>query len=158
MSTKFRVDQHPTFAVRTWPSAGELGEALENNFRVKGALLQLHFGDQVARLPISDLWSACCELLFEADLVREGRLDHFIVDVEQIFDIAYDGDLIFCIFSREHVFAVPREQFAVSLECAVDEIFAATHCPRLMHIAARWGASAIRAQPYSHRFSESVLT
>jgi hypothetical protein len=158
MATQLQLEGLSSFEVRTWPSAAEFGRALESNVRLPGALLQLRFGDQVAGLPVSDLWSACCELLLEAQLVREGRLDHFVLDVEQIFELTYSGDLLFCIFSREHVFAVDRESFAASLEHVVEEVFSATTCPRLMHIAARWGASALRGLPYSYRFSDSVLT
>lgn len=118
-------------------------------------LLALHFGDEVARLPISDLWSACCELLLQAQLVREGNLDHFVFDVERIFDIAYDGELMLCVFSREHAFAVSRNRFAASIYHVVEQIFAGTSCPRIMHVGAIWGASSIRSQPYHYRFSES---
>jgi hypothetical protein len=158
MVTQLRVEDLLDFEVRTSPSAAELGRSLENNARLSGSLLQLRFGERVAGLPISDLWSACCELLLEAQLVREGRLDHFVLDIEQIFELAYSGELLFCIFSRELVFAVEREPFAAALEHVVEDIFAATTCPRLMHIAARWSASALRALPYSFRFSDSVLT
>jgi hypothetical protein len=158
MATQLQHQGASEFEVRTCPSAAALGQAIEKNAPLCGALLQLRFGHQVAGLPISDLWSACCELLLEAQLVREGRLDHFVLDVEQIFELSYSGDLLFCIFSCEHVFAVDRDAFAASLEHAVEEIFAATTCPSLMNIAARWGASALRALPYSYRFSESVLT
>ena len=57
----------------------------------------------------------------------------------------------------EHVFAVSREDFASALEDVVEQIFSGTSCPQLMHVAARWGASAIRALPYSYRFSDSLL-
>jgi hypothetical protein len=134
-----------------------LGRALENNRHVPGATLQLRFGKQVAGLPISDLWSACCELLLEAQLVRQRKLDHFVLDVEQIFDLAYAGELLYCSFSREHVFAVSRDELAGSLERLVSEILGATSCPRLMHVGAVWGASAIRGLPYSSRFSETAL-
>jgi hypothetical protein len=158
MGKLFRFDRLTRFEVGTCPSPAELGRTLESNVRLHRMLLELRFGEQAARLVIKDLWSACCELLLQAQLVREAKLDHFIIDVEQIFDLAYDGDEVLCIFSREHVFAVSREEFAHALEHAVDEIFAGTSCPRLMRIAASWGASAIRAQPYSYRFSDSVLT
>ena len=158
MGKLFRFDRLLPFVVRTSPSPEALGRSLESNGRIESMQLQLHFGEQVAKVAISDAWSACCELLLQAQLVREGRLDHFIVDVEQIFDLAYDDDHLLCIFSQEHLFAVSREEFAASLERVVDEIFAATRCPKLMRVAAGWGASAIRAQPYSWRFSESVLT
>jgi len=158
MARLFKFDGLLRFEVRTSPPPSELGRALQDNSSADRVQLQLHFGEQVARISISDLWSACCELLLQAQLVRESRLDHFIIDVEQIFDLAYDDDQLLCIFSREHVFAVARDQFADSLEHAVDEIFAATSCPGVMRIAAAWGASAIRGQPYSFRFSDSVLT
>lgn len=150
------ADQRVAFAARTSPEPVELGRALEDQALVKGAVLQLHFGDEVARLPISDLWSSCCELLLQAELVREARLDHFIVDVERIFDLSYDGDRLLCTFSREHVFAVSRAQFAEALEQLVQTIFSGTTCPGLMHAGAAWGAASIRSQPYYYRFSESV--
>ena len=158
MSTQLRLDEPSKFRVRTWPSAREIGRALEQNVRIAGSVLQLRFGDQIASLAISDPWSTCCELLLEAQLVREGKLDRFVLDVEQIFDLSYDGGIVLCTFSREHVFAVGREEFAASLELVVAEIFEGTTCPRLMRIAAGWGASDIRAQPYSYRFSDSLLT
>lgn len=157
MATQLRLDHFSSFEVRTSPGPAALGCALERNRRVAGAVFHLCFGEQVAGLPISDLWSACCELLLAAELVREGKLDHFVLDAEQIFELSYAGELLYCIFSREHVFAVLREEFAASLEQAVREIFAATSCPRLMEIGAAWGASAIRALPYASRFSESEL-
>ena len=157
VATQLRLDQFSAFQVRTCPDPQALGSALEHNRRVTGALLQLRFGEQVAGLPISDLWSACCELLLAAELVREGKLDHFVLDAEQIFELSYAGELLYCIFSREHVFAVLSEEFAASLERVLGDIFAATSCPRLMEIGAAWGAAAIRALPYSSRFSESEL-
>jgi hypothetical protein len=157
VATQLRLDQFSPFEVRTSPGAEALGQALETNRRVAGALLQLRFGEKVAGLPISDLWSACCELLLAAQLVREGKLDHFVLDAEQIFELSYAGELLYCIFSREHVFAVSREEFAASLERAIEDILEATSCPRLMRIGAAWGASAIRALPYSFRFSDSEL-
>jgi hypothetical protein len=158
MATQLRLDQLSHFELRIWPPPAELGAALQSNVRVPGCFLQLRFDKQAAGFAIPDLWSACCELLLDAQLVREARLDHFVLDVEQIFELSYLGDLLFCIFSKEHVFAVSREEFAAALEHVVGEIFAATTCPRLMHIAASWSASAIRSQPYSYRFSDSVLT
>jgi hypothetical protein len=158
MFTQPRLDHPSPFHVRTSPEPAELGCALERNVRIPGALLQLHFADQVASLPLPDVWSACCELLLQAQLVRESKLDRFVVDVEHIFDLAYSGSLLSCVFSREHVFVVDREEFSKSLEHVVAEIFEATTCPQLMHIAARWGASDIRSLPYSQRFSDSLLT
>jgi hypothetical protein len=158
LATQLRLDQFSRFEVRTCPGPNALGRALEGNWQSPGAVLQLRFGEQVAGLPISDVWSACCELLLQAQLVREGRLDHFVLDVEQVFELTYADELIFCIFSPEHVFAVSREGFAASVEQLVEEIFAATSCARLMHVAARWGAFAIRGLPYSARFSDSELT
>ena len=158
MATRLGLDGLAPFAVRISPSPAELGKALEEHDRRAGTLLQLRFGDQVAGFVVEDLWSACCELILNAQLVREGRLDHFVLDVEQIFELSYEDDLLFCIFSREHVFAVRRNDFATALEHLVGEIFAATSCPRLMEIAARWGAASIRGLPYSIRFTDSALT
>ncbi|MGN6058032.1 MAG: hypothetical protein ACTHOI_05555 [Sphingomicrobium sp.] len=157
MATQLRRDQCSSFEVRTCPDPEILGRALENNEQVPGAVLRLRFGDDVASLALSDLWSACCELRLQAELAREGKLDHFVVDAEQVFEVSYAGDLLYCIFSCEHVFAVLRQQFAAALENAVEAILAGTSCPRLMHIGAGWGASAIRALPYSFRFSDSEL-
>jgi hypothetical protein len=158
MTTQLHADHLSAFKVRTWPPPGELGQALEGNLRIPGARLQLRFGDQVASVGITDVWSTCCELLLQAQLVREAKLDRFVVDVEHIFELGYDSDIVFCTFSREHVFAVDRQQFAACLEQVVDDVFEGTSCPRLMRIAAGWAASNIRAQPYSYRFSNSVLT
>ena len=149
-------DESVPFEARTSPQPAALGRALEDKTPINGAVLQLHFGDEVARLAISDLWSCCCELLLQAELVREARLDHFIFDVERVFDLAYEGDRILCTFSREHVFAVPRNEFANALERLVQSIFAGTTCPRLMRAGAAWGASSIFSQPYYYRFSDSV--
>jgi hypothetical protein len=145
------------FEITTSPPPGELGHALEKNSRIGAATLRLRFGDLAAGLAISDVWSACCELLLQAELVREGRLDRFVLDVEHVFDVLCVRDVVICRFSREHLFAVSRKEFAASLERVVDQIFAGTTSPAVMRIAARWGASAIRAQPYSYRFSDSVL-
>lgn len=157
IATQLRLDGISQFDARTFPPAAELGESLERNARLTGTLLQLRFGERIAGIAIPDLWSACCELLFQAQLVRERRLDHFVLDVEQIFELSYSGDLVFCIFSREHVFAVDREAFAAALEQVVADVFSATTCPKLMRVAARWGATAIRALPYSYRFSDTAL-
>ena len=157
MATQLRHDQFSPFEVRIWPGPQVLGRALENNQSVAGAILQLRFGDQTAGRAISDLWSACCELLLDAELVREGKLDHFVLDVEQIFRLSYAGEFLYCIFSREHVFTVSRDEFAASLEHVVRRILDATSYPRLMHIGAGWGAAAIRSLPYSFRFSDSEL-
>jgi hypothetical protein len=144
------------FDAVTRPAPAELGRALEA--RANGQpVLQLRFGEMVAGLPISDVWSACCELLLQAQLVREMRLDRFVLDLEQVFDVTYAGSAIRCRFSSEHVFAVSREDFASALERVVRQILSGTSCPSVMHVAARWGASAIRALPYSHRFSDSLL-
>jgi hypothetical protein len=145
------------FEVTTSPDPAQLGRALEENVRVRDAALRLRFGKVAAGLTITDLWSACCELLLQAQLVREGKLDRFVLDVEHVFDVACTDDVVLCRFSSEHVFAVSRAEFTSSLEQVVEQIFWGTSCPEVMHIAARWGASAIRSQPYSFRFSDSVL-
>ena len=145
------------FEVTTSPQPADLGRSLEQNDRVSDATLRFRFGDLAAGLPISDLWGACCELLLQAELVREGKLDRFVLDVEQVFDVLCSDDVVLCRFSQDHVFAVSREEFAWSLERVVDDIFSRAASPQLMKIAALWGASAIRAQPYSYRFSDSVL-
>ena len=146
-----------SFVVLTSPAPAVLGRALENRTSIAHPVLQLRFGKVAAGLPISDVWSACCELLLEAQLVRERRLNRFVLDLEHVFDVSCAGSVVLCRFSPEHVFAVSREDFASGLEEVVDQIFAGTSCPRLMHVAARWGASALRALPYSYRFSDSLL-
>jgi hypothetical protein len=145
------------FVVRTSPAPAELGRALESKMSIGNPVLQLRFGEVAAGLPISDVWSACCELLLEAQLVRERRLNRFVLDLEHVFDVSCAGSVVLCRFSSEHVFAVSREDFASALEDVVEQIFSGTSCPRLMHVAARWGASALRALPYSYRFSDSLL-
>jgi hypothetical protein len=150
------IDLSP-FVVKTSPAPAELGRALESKMSIANPVLQLRFGEVAAGLPISDVWSACCELLLEAQLVRERRLNRFVLDLEHVFDVSCAGSVVLCRFSPEHVFAVSREHFAAALEDVVDEIFSGTSCPRLMQVAARWGASALRALPYSYRFSDSLL-
>src|SRR5947209_15204382 len=146
-----------SFEVQTQPPPAELGRLLESNACVARPVLRLRFGELVAGLPIPDVWSACCELLLEAELVRERRLNRFVLDVEHVFDISYAEGVVLCRFSNEHLFAVPREDFACALEQVVCEILTGTTCPPVMLIAARWAASTIRGQPYSHRFSDSLL-
>jgi hypothetical protein len=146
-----------SFEVQTRPAPAELGRALEQQIAPIQPVLQLRFGESTAGLPISDVWSACCELLLEAELVREGRLDRFVLDVEHVFDVLCTDKLVLCRFSSEHVFAVAREDFAAALERVVEQILSGTSCPPVMLIGARWGAAAIRARPYSHRFSDSML-
>ena len=158
MSTELHADHLSAFNLHTWPSPRDLGQGLERTVTIAGARLQLRFGEQVASLAVTDLWSTCCELLLQAQLIRESRLDRFVVDVEHIFDLRYGSGLVLCTFSQEHVFAVDQQGFASSLERVVAEIFDGTSCPGLMLIAAKWAASNIRAQPYSFRFSDSVLT
>jgi hypothetical protein len=146
-----------SFVVLTSPAPAELGRALESKASVDHPVLQLRFGEKAAGLPISDVWSACCELLLEAQLVRERRLNRFVLDLEHVFDVSCAGSVVLCRFSPEHVFAVSLEDFASALEDVVEQIFSGTSCPRLMHVAARWGASTLRALPYSYRFSDSLL-
>jgi hypothetical protein len=156
IATRLRFDAPQPFAIQTSPPAAELGRLLETSGRTGDA--QLGFGDRVAGIAISDLWSTCCELLLQAQLVRERKLDHFVLDVEQIFELIYEGDCVLCVFSTELAFVVDRAQLASAFEQAAEEIFAGTSCPRLMQIAASWGAFAIRGLPYAARFSESALT
>jgi hypothetical protein len=159
MSTQPHVDPHVSFSATTSPAPAALGRSLEQRGGIIGRpLLQLRFGSRVAALSVTDVWSACCELLLAADLVRERKLDRFVLDVEPVFQIEYARDSILCVFSPEHVFPVRTEEFAAGLEQVVDEILAGTSCPRVMHVAASWGASEIRALPYSARFSDSLLT
>jgi hypothetical protein len=158
IATRLRFDAPQPFAIQTSPPAAELGRLLETSGRTGDASLQLGFGDRVAGIAISDLWSTCCELLLQAQLVRERKLDHFVLDVEQIFELIYEGDCVLCVFSTELAFLVDREQLASALEQVAGDIFAGTSCPRLMQIAASWGAFAIRGLPYAARFSESALT
>jgi len=94
-----RAEPAEAFAVTTVPAPAELGRTLETQTRLSRATIQLRFGREVAALTIRDVWSACCELLLAAQLVRERKLDRFILDVEQVFDIVYDGELMLCAFS-----------------------------------------------------------
>jgi hypothetical protein len=146
-----------SFEVQTRPAPAELGQALEKEISIGRPVLQLRFGNEAAGLPIRDVWSACCELLLTAELARERRLNRFVFDLEHVFDVACAAEVVLCRFSNEHVFAVSREDFAAALETGVERILAGTSCPPVMLIAARSAASAIRARPYSYRFSDSPL-
>jgi hypothetical protein len=145
------------FSVQTRPAPQDLGRALERRESIAQPVLQLRFGEMTAGLAIPDVWSACCELLLEAELVRERRLDRFVLDVEHVFDVSCAANVVLCRFSSEHVFAVSREKFASALDGLVEQILSGTSCPRVMLIAARRAASEIRARPYSSRFSDSLL-
>src|SRR2546430_9606689 len=140
------------FEVQTRPPPAELGRLVESKGRAGHPILRLRFGDLTAGLPIRDVWSACCELLLAAQLVREGKLDRFVLDLEHVFDVSCAKGVVLCRFSSEILFAVSSDDFAASLEQVVARIFSGTSCPQLMDIAARWGASAIRSLPYSYRF------
>jgi hypothetical protein len=146
-----------SFEVHTRPQPVELGRALDRRTGIGKAVLQLRFGEIAAGLPIADVWSACCELVLQAELVRERRLNRFVLDVEHVFDISCASSVVLCRFSNEHVFAVRREDFAAALDDVVERILSGTSCPQIMSIAARWCASEIRGRPYSHRFSDSLL-
>jgi len=153
----FHSNELLPFAALTSPAPAELGRALEEKSSVTPVVLQLRFGEMTAGLPLTDVWSACCELLLVAQLAREDRLDRFVLDLEHVFDVSVQGSVVLCRFSSELMFAVSRDAFADSLEELVAQIFSGTSCPSLMQIAARWGASTIRALPYSYKFSDSLL-
>lgn len=146
-----------SFRIETQPPPAELGRSLETSECPIRPVLRLRFGEVAAGLRIRDVWSACCELLLAAELAREKRLDRFVLDVEHVFDVSCATSVVLCRFSNEHVFAVSRDEFAQALEEIVKEILSGTSCPGVMLIAARWGASAIRARPYSYKFSDSLL-
>src|SRR6266550_5102469 len=97
-----------SFQVQTRPAPAELGRALEMKASIAQPVLQLRFGEKAAGLPIRDVWSACCELLLAAELVRERRLDRFVFDLEHVFDVSRGVDVVVCRFSSEHLFAVSR--------------------------------------------------
>lgn len=158
MTAPLQWDRLTTFRAETSPAPSELGRALERNIIPAHTRLCLSFGDRVAGIPISDLWSACCELLLQAQLVREGWLHRFVLDLEHVFDVSCMRGVILCRFSPEHVFVVEKEEFAASLDDVVQRIFAGTHCPSVVQIAAEWAASEIRARPYAHRFTDFLLT
>src|SRR5439155_16042876 len=110
------------FDVAALPDPATLGRALESNCRVPDAVLRLRFGEVTAGLAVADVWSACCELLLEAQLVREKRLNRFVLDVEHVFDVSCTPGAVLCRFSPEHVFAVSAEEFASALERVVEQI------------------------------------
>src|SRR5437764_8551582 len=116
------------FEVQTRPPPAELGRLLESKERATQPVLRLRFGELTAGLPIRDVWSACCELLLAAELVREGRLNRFVLDVEHVFDVSCSGRVALCRFSSEHVFAVSREEFPSALERMVGQIRSGTCC------------------------------
>src|SRR3954451_15430776 len=120
-----------SFMAQTSPAPAELGRALESKTSIEHPVLQLRFGEVTAGLPISDVWSACCELLLQAELVRERRLDRFVLDLEHVFDVSCAANIVLCRFSSEHVFAVAREEFASALEGLVEQILSGTSCPQV---------------------------
>jgi|SRR3954447_16950966 hypothetical protein len=133
-----------SFDAVTRPAPVELGRALEGRANTQ-PVLQLRFGEMVAGLPISDVWSACCELLLQAQLAREMRLDRFVLDLEQVFDVTCAA-APFSADSRPSMCLPCRGRDSRWRSSGVaEQIFAGTSCPSLMHIAACWGASTIRA-------------
>src|SRR5438270_13274620 len=116
------IDLSP-FIAQTTPAPAQLGRALESKASIEHPVLQLRFGEVTAGLPISDVWSACCELLLEAQLVRERRLNRFVLDLEHVFDVSCAGSVVLCRFSPEHVFAVSCDAFASAPEEVVDKSF-----------------------------------
>src|SRR4051812_43073496 len=100
-----------SFEALTCPAPAELGRALESRESIGQPVLRLRFGEASAGIPMHDVWSACCELLLEAQLVRERRLNRFVLDVEHVFDVSCAENVVLCRFSPEHVFAVSRDDF-----------------------------------------------
>lgn len=136
----------------TTPSADQLGKALEAKARQEFCL-HFGFGANVASEQIPDVWSACCELRLQSELVRSRQLTHFVLDARELFDTSYDGDLLICSYSPEHVFPVRLEEFAASIDRLLGDVARATTYPKLTDIAIERRASLIRAQPYFYRFS-----
>jgi hypothetical protein len=152
MSFFFSVKEPVPFELGTTPSPEKLGKALEEQASFEFCL-HFGFGDNVASEQIPDVWSACCELRLQSQLVRERNLTHFVVDARELFDASYADDLVICTYSIEHVFPVRLEEFASSIDGLLADIARATTYPRLTDIAIDRGASLIRAQPYFYRFS-----
>jgi hypothetical protein len=152
MSFFFAAKEPVEFGLGTTPSPEKLGKALEERASFDFCL-HLGFGANVASEQIPDVWSACCELRLQSQLVRERQLTHFVIDARELFDATYADDLVICSYSREHVFPVRLEEFASSIDGLIADIARATSYPRLTDIAIERGASLIRAQPYFYRFS-----
>ena len=145
------------FSAWTTPEPEWLGQSLSRLTHPGPALLHLSFGDAVAHVEFDDVWSTCCILFLQADLVRERKLSHFVIDVEQLFATSYRRDLLVCRWSPEHVFTVRAEAFAASIESVASRIIGGTRSPAVITVRARSNAWLMRAQPYSHRFSRVSL-
>jgi hypothetical protein len=157
MSPRFPALAPSPFSAWTTPAPELLGKSLADPSHPVPALLHLSFGDAVAHVEFDDVWSTCCVLLLQADLVREKKLNHFVIDVEQLFAISYRGDLLVCRWSIDHVFTVRAEAFAKSLELVATKILGAASSPAVMSLRARSNAWLIRGQPYSSKFSRAWL-
>ena len=152
MSFFFASKEAVPFELWTTPAVDELGKALETQARLEFCL-HFGFGPSIASEQIPDVWSACCELRLQAELVRSRELIHFVLDAKELFDVSYDGDLVICRYSAEHVFPVRLEDFASAIDRLLADVTRATTFPRLTEIAIESRAGLIRGQPYFYRFS-----
>jgi hypothetical protein len=155
MSFFFGLKEPVPFELGTTPSPEKLGKALEDRASSFEFCLHFGFGANVASEQIPEVWSACCELRLQSQLIRQRQLTHFVVDARELFDASYDDDLLICSYSIEHLFPVRLEEFASSIDGLLADIVRSTSYPRLMDIAIERGASLIRAQPYFYRFSDA---
>jgi hypothetical protein len=152
MSLFFKATEPVPFELRTTPSPYQLGRALEAKTKLEFCL-HFGFGAQVATERAPDVWSACCELRLQSELIRSRKLTHFVLDARDLFRASYDGDLLICSYSPEHVFRVRVEEIASSIDRLLAAVTRATAYPKLTDIAIERRASLIRAQPYFYRFS-----
>lgn len=152
MSFFFGVKEPVPFTLWTTPSADRLGQILEAQAS-REFCLHFGFGSSIASEQVPDVWSACCELRLQSELVRSQQLTHFVLDARDLFDVAYDGDLVICRYSKEHVFPVRLEEFALAIDGFLANVARATTYPRLTEIAIERRAALIRGQPYFYRFS-----
>jgi hypothetical protein len=147
-----------SFQIQTLPRPEDLGWAFERRLTQVNAFVEFHFGDDIAVQSISDIWHMSCELVLQAELVREKHLYRFLMDAQQLFAIEYDvDDMVLCTWSAERIFAVPLNTFASSLELLVEELVASTRYPKLTRIRVDSAAVMIRAQPYLSQFTQRGL-
>ncbi|MBA2467715.1 MAG: hypothetical protein H0V46_08965 [Sphingomonas sp.] len=145
------------FDIRTLPRPDELGWAIDRRATGLQAFVEFHFGDSIAVLPVSDVWHVVCELALQAQLVREKSLRRFLIDVQQLFAVDYDADVLVCTWPAEQVFAVSLDVFASALERLVEDLIAHTRHPKLTRIRVDGAVAMIRAQPYLSQFSDEAL-
>lgn len=136
------------FRLALKPSAGEISRFCATEKQAEAVFL-FSFGEATASHRVNDVWTACCELYLQAQLVEQSNLRSLRLAGEELFTVKYVGDVVVCTWSSQHVFAVPKGKLVMSFESLIDQVLANVPARRredFVHL----GATMIRHDP---RFS-----